>query len=117
MQLNLGMRANVLRLLPAICLLAVDLQACFNVDQLYHCILALCRQFAGAGRPLRLAVGGVPDGRGGAEGLAPRLLRHEPLHRVDPPHGRQSGKLENAEVAFGRNMPRLGYLYPWIALT
>ena len=61
----------------------------------YHCtytpILALCRQFAGAGRPLRLAVGGVPDGRGGAEGVAAGVLRDEPLHRVDTPHGRQSG--------------------------
>ena len=86
------MRANIAQLLPAIHLLAVDLHACFNVP-LYTSILALCRQFAGAGRPLRLAVGGVPDGRGGAEGLAPRLLRHEPLHRLDPPHGSESGKL------------------------
>ena len=94
MHLKLEMRTNVVQLLPAIHLLAVDLHACFNA----LCILALCRQLAGAGRPLRLAVGGVPDGRGGAEGLAPRLLRHEPLHRVDPPHGRQPGKLGKVEV-------------------
>ena len=47
MQLNLGMRANVVWLLPAICLLAVDLQACFNVDQLYHCA-RLFSLFAGS---------------------------------------------------------------------
>ena len=61
------------------------------------------RQFTGAGSVVRLALCGVPDGRGGAEGLAPRILRHEPLHRVDPPHGRQPGKLENVEVVFFHN--------------
>ena len=55
-------------------------------------MLFLFRQFVGAGRALRLAVCSVPDGRGGAEGLALGLLGDEPLHRVDTPHGRQSGE-------------------------
>ena len=49
------------------------------------------RQFTGARRALRLPLCGVPDGRGGAEGVAAGVLRDEPLHRVDAPHGRQSG--------------------------
>lgn len=46
------------------------------------------RQFTGARRALRLPLCGVPDGRGGAEGVAAGVLGDEPLHRVDPPHGR-----------------------------
>ena len=56
------------------------------------------RQFTGARRALRLPLCGVPDGRGGAEGVAAGVLGDEPLHRVDPPHGRQSGKFLKSEV-------------------
>lgn len=57
--------------------------------RLYLYLLPLpSRQSVGSGRPARLPERCVPDGRSGAEGGAPRLLRHEPLYRVDAAHGR-----------------------------
>ena len=53
--------------------------------------LILSRQPSRPGRALRFPIRGLPDGRRGQEGLPPRLLRDEPLHRLDPAHGQLSG--------------------------
>ena len=51
----------------------------------------LDEQPAGPGRDAGLPVRRLPDGRRGEEGLATRLLRDEPIHRVDHDDGGEPG--------------------------
>ena len=51
----------------------------------------LDEQPARLGGDVRLAECGLPDGRGGEEGLLARLLCDEPLHRLDHDDGSQPG--------------------------